>query len=482
MNESLTWIPNSIYDIGAGKPWGNDFNAWQGWDTVTLGWKGAGGPTVEHVVIFNVNPATPYWLGVFGLSPYPTNFTNYQNPQSSYLNALATNHTIPSMTYGYTAGNQYRLNNLKVYGSLTLGGYDQNRFQPTNISFPMYQDISKDLSVSLLSVTTDSGSPSNLLPGGQIQMFIDSTIPQIWLPVSACQAFEQAFGLTYTQYTDGSGYYLINDTQRQSLLSRNANVTFTIAGTAGGPSTEIVLPYGAFDLQLTFPLVQNPNTSYYFPLQRAQNNTQYVFGRTFLQEAYIIADYDRGNFTVAPCLWDVNKVNTPLIKSIYRANETANGSDSSGPGVSGGAIAGIVIGIVAAIALLGLLLFFLRRRKNTQKQRLAELESKNAAAGAADSGSDSAENKPFVGNNELGGEQVHELTGFYKPSAQELDSPYKTDPNRAGYSEMEAGSEYYGPGKPGHAAEMEGNRPIFEMPGSDVQEMPAPIPGRDVKF
>jgi len=53
--------------------------------------------------------------------------------------------------------------------------------------------------------------------------------------------------------------------------------------TAGGDTVRIVLPYAAFDLKAEYPLVQN--TSYYFPLKHAANETQYTLGRTFLQEA-----------------------------------------------------------------------------------------------------------------------------------------------------------------------------------------------------
>jgi hypothetical protein len=448
---------------------------------------GQDGPSVQHTVVFAYNPSD-FWVGIFGLSPYPTNFTNYITPQTSFLSVLSANNTIPSTSYGYTAGNQYRLN--AVYGSLTLGGYDLNRFTPTGVSFPMFGDIGKDLSIVVQSITTDSGSPSNLLPGGAITMFIDSTVAQLWLPTSACTAFEQAFGITYDST---SGLYLVNSTLHTSLLQRNANVTFTIAGTQGGKSVNIVLPYGAFDLTAQFPLVANSTP--YFPLRRAVNSTQYVLGRTFLQEAYLIADYDRGNFTVAPCSWDINKVNTPLIGTIRRVNATSEGSfigssiSSGSSGISAGAIAGIIIGIVAAVALIGLLIWFLRRRRNAEKKRTAELDAANHGFGDAKAELSADSVKPDGtyyaasknGGDELAGEPIHEMTAAERVKAQELEA---LNAGKTGYSEMDAGGEYYAPGGKlvSPAAEMPGHDTIYEMPGSDVHEMPAPQPGRDIKY
>lgn len=472
-NESLTWVPNSIFNLGIEQNLGLDTTSDAGFDTVTLGWQGSGGPSVQHSTVFNL--ASPlYWLGAFGLRPDPANFTTQNDPQPSFMQQLVNNNTIPSLSYGYTAGNQYRLG--KVFGSLVLGGYDENRFDTTkNVSMGMAVDINRDLLVYLQGITTDAGSPSNLLPDGGISIMIDSTVAQLWLPQTACKAFERAFGLTYDNTSE---LYLVNSSLHSSLQSQNANVTFTLGSEkTGGSTVDIVLPYSAFDLTVDFPNVQNPNTSMYFPLKRAANDTQYTLGRTFLQEAYLIADYDNRNFTVAPCTWDSDKVSTTSLKSILRANETSSGNNSSGSSSNTGAIAGGVVGgVVGAIAIAGGLLWFLRRKKQTEKKRAAELEANNAAAAGKTSQDSANEGKPFISQpmgGELGGGEIHELNSTHKPFAQEMESPYKMDPNKHGYSEMDGGG-YYGHNGKNMAAEMHGDTPVFEMPGSDVHEMPTP--------
>lgn len=172
-----------------------------------------------------------------------------------------------------------------VFGSLTFGGYDNSRFVSNNVSIPLAQDISRDLVVGLQAITSTTVNDTitrktSLLPS-PILTFIDSTIPYIYLPLEACRRFESAFGL-YWNETDAM--YWVNDTLHETLLSSQANVTFTIGdNTTGDSFVEIVLPYASFDLEVSYPFALE--TTRYFPLQQATNESQYTLGRAFLQEA-----------------------------------------------------------------------------------------------------------------------------------------------------------------------------------------------------
>jgi hypothetical protein len=144
----------------------------------------------------------------------------------------------------------------------------------------MAGDVTRDLVVSLRSITYEGSSSATLL-SDSIYTFIDSTDPNIWLPGDACDAFEKAFGLTLDAQ---SGLYLINNSHHKTLADSNANVSFKLSDVkSGGDSVTITLPYAAFDLTAESPLVDN--SSFYFPLKRANSSTQYTLGRTFLQEA-----------------------------------------------------------------------------------------------------------------------------------------------------------------------------------------------------
>ena len=106
----------------------------------------------------------------------------------------------------------------------------------------------------------------------------------IYLPLESCQAFENAFGLTYD---DEVRLYTVDDSLHQSLTTSNPNITFELGNSlTGGPTVDIVLPYASFDL-LASPRRGVVNATKYFPLKRAANESQYTLGRTFLQEAYV---------------------------------------------------------------------------------------------------------------------------------------------------------------------------------------------------
>jgi hypothetical protein len=149
------------------------------------------------------------------------------------------------------------------------------------MSFAFAPDISRDLTVGLQGISASFlGTNHELLSEG-IFTFIDSTVPSIWLPLAACQQFEKVFNLTWDETTE---LYLVNDTLHTSLLNSNASFTFSLGNsTKGGEILNITLPYASFDLSVSYPIVAN--TTRYFPIMRAANDTQYTLGRAFLQEA-----------------------------------------------------------------------------------------------------------------------------------------------------------------------------------------------------
>ena len=147
----------------------------------------------------------------------------------------------------------------------------------------MASDISRDLVVGLQSITFSDATITNdeLLSKGGFLTFIDSSVPHIWLPIYACQAFEDNFGIEWNSTVER---YLVNNTLHEHLLKQNASVSFTIGNDVNGGSTvNITFPYASFDLNISAPFVDT--NQYYFPLRQAANETQYTLGRTFLQEA-----------------------------------------------------------------------------------------------------------------------------------------------------------------------------------------------------
>lgn len=374
ISQSTTWEEIGWYSLRIEQNLNLGSNGHFGYDTVSLGYEGEGGSTLKNTTVGTI-ATNDFWLGIFGLHPRPTNFSSFDEPSPSYMTLLKEQSYIPSLSYGYTAGAQYRFT--KVLSSLTLGGYDASRFVPNNISYTFAPDNERDLVVNLQKITMSGQDPQETLYSTSIQMFIDSTVAQIWLPLEACQAFEKAFGLVYDETTD---LYLVNNTMHDALLAQAANVTFTIGpGATGGQTTDIVFPYAAFDQIASPPYRGLESQTSYFPLRRAANSTQYTFGRTFLQEAYLIVDHERSNFSVSQVSWIANAQSSIISIQALSNSTDSNGGDggnSSGGGSSSGlamaAIIGIAVGVGAAVVIAAILLFCLWRRR--QQKRKAESE------------------------------------------------------------------------------------------------------------
>lgn len=385
---STTFDYIGIYDLAIERNLGYDGNAIYGYDVVGLGLNGQGGPTLKNTTV-GALAVDDFYLGMFGVNPKPTNFTSFNEGSPSYITQLKAQGDIPSVSFGYTAGARYRFTG--VLASLVLGGYDSGKFVDNNVTFLFAPDNSRDLVIAIQSINTpsqiaSSPNPTELLPN-PIYAYIDATVPQIWLPVEACQVFEYEFGLVYDNTTE---LYLVNDTLHQALLDRDANVTFQFGQGFSGANVKITLPYAAFDLEVQPPYPNVINKTRYFPLRRAMNETQYTLGRTFLQEAYIAVDWESATFNVSQVIWQQTQQQdlVPIVPisekggsgSGYPGTNTSGNAEASSSGLSGGAIAGIAVGSVAAIVILALVaLFFYRRKK--QKTQKVENEKNDPAQG-----------------------------------------------------------------------------------------------------
>ena len=281
-NTSSSWSQHGSYKLSTEQNLNLSAEATFGNDTLGLGIQGSGGPVLQNQVIGGFTDQG-FYLGYFGVNSIPINFTA-QESQPSYISSLKNQNLIPSVSFGYTAGNQYRLK--QVLGSLTLGGYDAARFAPNELSFPLAEDSSRSLMVGVQSIiSTDRSGVNNelLAPGNGFMAYVDSTVSQIWLPLEACQAFEKAFGIKYDAISE---LYLVDNLLHNQLKQQNSSVTFELGtGAGGGKTINITLPYASFDLLVEPPASGVANSTRYFPLRRAANESQYTIGRTFLQEA-----------------------------------------------------------------------------------------------------------------------------------------------------------------------------------------------------
>ena len=250
-----------------------------------------------------------------------------------------------------------------VFGSLTLGGYDSSRLIPSNFTIPFAPDGSRGLSVGLQSITASNTLQGSVVPYSDGGFFlIDSSVPDIWLPEPTCSVFEEAFGLTFDNNTS---LFTVSDASHERLLQSNPSVVFKMGiQPIHGPTVNISLPYEAFDLQASSPYY--PNMTRYFPLRRAVNETQYTLGRTLLQEAYIIIDYERSNFSVNQAVF--RDPNPEVIVTIPPETQSTSGTPSPHHHLIPGAIAGIAVGAIAFVfTLIAIMIFLVRRNKKAKR-------------------------------------------------------------------------------------------------------------------
>lgn len=107
---SSTWDEQGFYSLWVGGNYGPPGIGYYGYDAVGLGIPGEEGPTVDNTTIGTLKHPN-FWLGHLGLHPKPTNFSAdllSTPPVPSYMTRLFEQGSIPSLSFGYTAGVQYR--------------------------------------------------------------------------------------------------------------------------------------------------------------------------------------------------------------------------------------------------------------------------------------------------------------------------------------------------------------------------------------
>ncbi|KAF2705263.1 acid protease [Pleomassaria siparia CBS 279.74] len=381
--DSKTWKEIGFYQLWLEKNLKFSGNGKFGYETVGLGIPGEQGPTLVNTTVGTL-VSKDFWLGHLGLNAKPTNFTAFTEPSPSYMTYLFQQNLIPSLSFGYTAGAQYRL--ATVLASLTLGGYDASRFIPNDFTFTFAPDNERDIVVGIVGMLGNGATDNNvqLLKRDSFDAYIDSTVSELWLPIEVCNAFEETFGL---QYNNETSLYLVDDTIHNNLLAQNASITFSLGQQAATSDTvNITLPYAAFDLEARPPYKGLTNATRYFPIRRASNPKQYVLGRTFLQEAYLIVDWERQNFSISQCSWvfDQQENILPIYSPMYALSPY--GTPRSPKHLSTGAIIGIAIGsgfVFALIACAVVAWFWRKRHRRQIGEMKAEIESKVIAAAAA---------------------------------------------------------------------------------------------------
>lgn len=311
----------------------------------------------------------------------------------------------PSPSFGLHIGSAA----LNLPLSLWFGGYDAKRISGQVSTYSYANNPSNLFNLNLFDIgisVDNGGSPFSypkkdaLLASGNstitnsIPINMNPVAPYMYLPNSTCAAIAKELPVTYNAQF-GLYFWNVEDPQYTKIVTSPTYLSFTFDN-----NFIIKVPFKLLNLTLDAPLVPAPTQ--YFPCQPPQDptGTTYSLGRAFLQAAFIGVDWvSNGQWFLAqapgPGVGTVpqqlpitepslpatpeNWANTwksswtPLPVTASSPEAPAATTSSATKNLSGGAIAGIAIGAVAAV-LTGLALgFFLYRRRKSQTPSLSAL-------------------------------------------------------------------------------------------------------------
>lgn len=247
-----------------------------------------------------------------------------------------------------------------AFGSLTIGGYDESRFEPNlNITFPFYGDDERPTSVYLQQIMADN-TPNGTVSLLREKIFVnlDFTLPFLWLPTDACDRIASLFNLRYDAVLN---LYIAGDNDDAQMIEGNTQFIFDL-GDSVHPAerVSIVIAYSAFNHALSWPIYNG--TTRYFPMRRT-NTTHYTLGRAFMQEAYMIVDYERDSFSVHQASQSIPQQQKVIAIPAKNPTEITKG-ESERKNLSPASIGGITTACVVGMAALLILAIYLLRRRN----------------------------------------------------------------------------------------------------------------------
>ena len=360
---------------------------------------------------------------------------------------------IPSISYGLHVGSV----SFGINGSLVLGGYDRSRSITPSI-------VSTDQTLQLIDIglgVAEGGSAfsnmSSQSVNGLLQKKSQSVesltvmpnpgVPYLYLPESTCSAIASHLPVNYD---DNLGLFLWNTSASSysEIIGSPHYIQFTFGSTSSGDSatdnSTIYVPLAVLNLLLDSPVVSTKTQ--YFPCSPyiPSDGSTYHLGRAFLQSAYLSQNWQTqrlfvsqapgpdlatiengdiktiasGDYNITPMInppsW--NETWSTRLKPLKR-NSTDTPSMTNAPkhvssSLTGGAIAGIVIGTLAGAATIAAFAFFFfrRRKRSIPAVRSIEPEVKAQPHNVGNKQSSLVRESPkyYVEPRELQDQQIYE--------------------------------------------------------------------------
>ncbi|KAH8167523.1 hypothetical protein CIB48_g685 [Xylaria polymorpha] len=338
----------------------------------------------DSLDIGSVKIAKPYPFGVPRLSwdhGYTISHALGLGSNSTLLNTLIQTDQIGSRVWSIFWGRMWVDPEDAIDGSLVLGGYDTQKIIGKNYTQPLdYNDATgcwtgMRVQVSSVKLNIRNGDEVELLP--QNTAVNTCIVPQRQLllegPGDIVGAFENETRMSNIGRSFGLHWnaYLYEDT---NIFDGDMTISLSSGLEVRIPNNQYLVPFVDVDRNGSRVF----NTSQRELLLNAVPDNSSTLGRYFLTGAYLMVNHDAGTFT----MWAANPTRESTLISVVSTSAEASCDNTTNPGpisspmvskaatLSAGSIAGIAIGVVAALAIFGVVVgvyFFHRRRTRSNE-------------------------------------------------------------------------------------------------------------------
>ncbi|KAI0408346.1 aspartic peptidase domain-containing protein [Xylaria palmicola] len=321
---------------------------------------------------------------------------------STLLNALVQSRQIGSRVWSIFWGRMWVDSEDAIDGSLVLGGYDTQKVIGKNYTQPLdFSDTTgcwtgMKVHVSSVKLNLRTGKDVELLPPNSA---VDSCIvPQRQLllegPQAIISAFENETGMSNIGRSFGLHWssYLYED---GNIFDGDITISLSSGLDVRIPNNQFLVPFVDVDRSGTRVF----NTSRREFLFNDVYDNPSTLGRYFLTGAYLMVNHDASTFT----MWAANPTRKSTLVSIASTDAETNcdsnpapssspdggnstmpsSRESTSPTLSAGGIAGIAIGAVAALVILGVGVYFIYQKRQS-KSIVPTIDPSDTSPGAKD--------------------------------------------------------------------------------------------------
>ncbi|KAH8695892.1 hypothetical protein GQ44DRAFT_765039 [Phaeosphaeriaceae sp. PMI808] len=283
---------------------------------------------------------------------------------SSFLRAAVAGGVAPSQVFGLWPGSR-SVN--PQDGELVIGGYDRARIAPGSnfTKFPVSKwDMKRPCPLKVSIKALSFGNMPLMGPNDpEIITCVEPAMQRFTFPPSVVRNFALHTGVNSTLFPDKMRYNIKDRPTGDLQITLSNGYKTTIS------NEEIFAPQRGSDKNGRYTFVNDTVLEAFVAdtRNRNPNDVESSLGSMFLTFNYLMVDYAKWEFHLAPAVSaKTPNVRPNLITVCSQFSSMSNSGESKG--ASKGVIAGGVVGGMAGVAIItGLVFYLLRRKRRSQK-------------------------------------------------------------------------------------------------------------------